>query len=52
MEVYFTLSLKLMEEVEEAKCEGGAGASKSGWKPAGAEELATAGSRFHPSVVT
>ena len=40
-----------MEEVEEAKCEGGARASKCGWKPAGAEELATAGSRFHPSVV-
>ena len=52
VEVHFTLRLKFVEEVEETKCEGGPRANPSCRKPAGTKELATAGSRFYPRVIT
>jgi hypothetical protein len=52
IEVHFALGLKLVEEVEETKCERGARASESCRKPAGTKELATAGGRFRPVVIT
>lgn len=49
VEVYFTLSLKLVKEVEETKREGGTGAGPSRRKPACTKKLGTAGD---PDVVT
>lgn len=48
IEVHLALRLKLVKEVEEAECEGSAGAGISRWKPTGTKELATAGGGFPP----
>ena len=52
VKVHFTLRLKFVEEVEKTKREGGPRANPSCWKPASAKELATAGSRIRPRVIT
>ena len=52
VKVHFTLRLKFVEEVEQTKCEGGPRANPSCWKPASAKELATAGGRICPRVIT
>lgn len=45
------MSLKLVKEVEETKCEDGARADASHWKPPGTKKLATAGGGWHPVVI-